>query len=352
MYGAGYGIPNLYTWILVVGAINSFLDACGIGMNDMANSFGTIYGSKVLNKWQIVLLAACCEFTGALVLGKNVIGTISGGIARIDYFKYDPYCLMYGFLCALAASTIWTWLATYWKLPVSTTHAIVGGILGFSLVMGGKDAVNWYDTPNPPAFPYISGFSAIVVSWGTSPIFAGILAAIVYGFVKVVVLSGTNNGPKAAYVFPLFIFATFFIESFLICTKGAANRGGIDWNTDIPKVSWVSACVGFVGAVLSCGFIPPLLRGLKTEQERIAKGEEKLEGAHVVWDRNQMNCFQVAYFEFFRDPYFANTKEVEEEKKLVEVEGENPMHGKHKFTYLVFCFLFIVNFESFINYAI
>ena len=134
------GIPYLYLWVVVIGGINSFLDACGIGMNDLANSFGTVYGSKVLNKWQIVAIAIVMEFSGAMLLGKQVVGTISGGISNTSYFKNDPYVLMYGFLTALGASTIWLYTATHLKLPVSTTHAIVGGIMGFSLVFGGAQA--------------------------------------------------------------------------------------------------------------------------------------------------------------------------------------------------------------------
>ena len=116
------GIPYLYLWIVVMGGINSFADACGIGMNDLANSFGTIYGSKVLNKWQIVVIACCCEFSGAMLLGKQVVSTISGSISNSAAFKSNPYVMMYGFLCDLAGSTCWLYTATYLKMPVSTTH--------------------------------------------------------------------------------------------------------------------------------------------------------------------------------------------------------------------------------------
>ena len=81
----------MYTWILVAGALNSFIDACGIGSNDLANSFGTTYGSKVLTVFQIIILASIFEFSGALVLGSPVTNTLAGSISNVTYFKAQPY---------------------------------------------------------------------------------------------------------------------------------------------------------------------------------------------------------------------------------------------------------------------
>ena len=295
-YYSYYGVPGKYQWILVTGGINAFADACGIGANDMANSFGTVYGSKVLNKWQIVGLASVFEFTGAMALGKAVTKTIASGIANVAMFQYNPYCLMWGFSSALAASTSWLYLATYHKLPVSTTHAIVGGIIGFSIVYGGTEAVNWYTSS--PDFPYMTGFVVIVLSWITSPIFSALLSATTYTFIKWFVLTGDNAPTKATYCLPLFVTTTCFIESFLIITKGAGNR--VSWYNDISKVSWVSAVVGLVCGVLSMGLIP-IMNRRKVQHEDLEWRETPKE--RIEWNIQERNCLAYAWQEFWRSPY-------------------------------------------------
>lgn len=305
-YYSYYGIPGKYEWILVTGAINAFFDACGIGANDMANSFGTVYGSKVLNKWQIVALASVCEFTGAMVLGKAVTKTISSGITNVALFKYNPYCLMWGFSTALAASTSWLYLATYHKLPVSTTHSIVGGIIGFSIVFGGSEAVIW--KADSPTFPYITGFVVIVMSWITSPIFSAVLSSTIYGFIRRFVLQGDHAATRATYCLPLFVSITFFIEAFLIITKGAANR--VSWYNDMSTVSWVSAVVGAAAGTVSIGFIPFLNKWRiqhETQQQVFPLGSGETTAAEnndeIVLNYRERNCLAYAWQEFWRSPY-------------------------------------------------
>src|SRR3989344_2662805 len=151
----------MYLWIVIAGAVNSFLNACGIGSNDLANSFGTIYGSKVLTVNQIVVLASICELSGSILLGSSVSSTLAGNIVDVKIFALEPYILMYGMLCALASSAIWLYLATYLYLPVSTTHSIVGGILGFSIVYKNVDAISWYKSTD--VFPYFTGIFPIII---------------------------------------------------------------------------------------------------------------------------------------------------------------------------------------------
>ena len=294
------GIPGLYLWVVVMGGINSFADACGIGMNDLANSFGTVYGSRVLNKYQIICIACVMEFAGAMALGKEVVSTVTGGITKTDYFKSQPYVMMYGFLCALTASTTWLYTATYLKLPVSTTHAVVGGIMGFSLAFGGVDAVNW--NSSIPDFPYISGLSVIVCSWVTSPIFTGILAAIFYTIVKCVVLSAPEGeaGKRASLMLPFIVGFTVWIESMLIIVKAAGPQLG--WG--FGDAAWVGAIVGVGIGILSCVFIPCLRSNLMKHEEKVALGTAdrpyNLENEITFsWS----NFFPYLKQELFRDPW-------------------------------------------------
>ena len=242
----------MYTWILVAGALNSFLDAAGIGSNDLANSFGTTYGSKVLTVTQIIILASIFEFSGALLLGSPVTNTLAGSISNVAYFKTQPYVLMYGMLCALAGSSTWLYTATYLGLPVSTTHSIVGGIMGFSLVYNGVDGVVWIKSI--PDFPYVSGFVPIVISWVSSPIITAALSAFFYSCIRYFVFNSEHRVQRSIYLLPPVVFATFFIESFFILSKGAGSK--ITW--DVSTTSWVSICIATGTSLISAAAIPYL----------------------------------------------------------------------------------------------
>ena len=218
----------------------------------MANSFGTTYGSKVLTVFQIIILASIFEFTGAMVLGSPVTNTLAGSISNVTYFKSQPYVLMYGMLCALAGSSTWLYTATYLGLPVSTTHSIVGGIMGFSLVYKGVDGVVWLKSI--PDFPYVSGFVPIVISWVSSPIICAVISGGIYSTIRYVIIKSPNAVQRSVYFLPVVVFFTFFIEFLFILSKGAGSR--ITW--DIGTTCWVSACIASGASVLSLGFIPIL----------------------------------------------------------------------------------------------
>ena len=259
----------MYTWILVAGALNSFIDACGIGSNDLANSFGTTYGSKVLTVFQIIILASIFEFSGALVLGSPVTNTLAGSISNVTYFKAQPYVLMYGMLCALAGSSTWLYTATYLGLPVSTTHSIVGGIMGFSLVYKGADGVVWLKSV--PDFPYVAGFVPIVISWVSSPIICAAISAGIYLTIRYAIIESEHAIQRSVYSLPIVVFFTFWIEFFFILSKGAGSR--ITW--DIGTTIWVSACIASGASLLSLGFIPPLQRKIANYNPTVLPIEDK-----------------------------------------------------------------------------
>ena len=259
----------MYTWILVAGALNSFIDACGIGSNDLANSFGTTYGSKVLTVFQIIILASIFEFSGAMVLGSPVTNTLAGSISNVAYFKAQPYVLMYGMLCALAGSSTWLYTATYLGLPVSTTHSIVGGIMGFSLVYKGADGVVWLKSV--PDFPYVAGFVPIVISWVSSPIICAAISAGIYSTIRYAIIKSEHAIQRSIYFLPVVVFFTFWIEFFFILSKGAGSR--ITW--DVGTTVWVSACIGVGASLLSLGFIPPLQKKIANYTPTVLPIEDK-----------------------------------------------------------------------------
>ncbi len=259
----------MYTWILVAGALNSFIDACGIGSNDLANSFGTTYGSKVLSVFQIIILASIFEFSGAMLLGSPVTNTLAGSISNVAYFKAQPYVLMYGMLCALAGSSTWLYTATYLGLPVSTTHSIVGGIMGFSLVYKGVDGVVWIKSI--PDFPYVAGFVPIVISWVSSPIISGAISAGIYSSIRYGIIKSEHAIQRSVFFLPFVVFFTFWIEFFFILSKGAGSRLTWDFGTTV----WVSACIGAGASLLSIGFIPPLQKKIANYNPTVLPIEDK-----------------------------------------------------------------------------
>jgi solute carrier family 20 (sodium-dependent phosphate transporter) len=154
------------------------------GANDVANAFGTSVGAKALTMKQAILVASVCEFGGAMLLGSGVTDTIKSGIADITAYTYQPELLMYGMVCALLSAGLWLLLATYLELPVSTTHSIVGAIIGMSMVAGGADSVIWEKSGDP--FP--QGVVAIVLAWFITPTMAAVMSALLFTFTKFFVL--------------------------------------------------------------------------------------------------------------------------------------------------------------------
>lgn len=243
-----------YTWMIVVHGIVAFMDAYGIGANDVANAFGTSVGSKTLTMWSAVLIAAVMEFLGAFLLGGQVTKTIAGGIAKTSTFAKYPQLFMFGMLTAETGAMLWILLATYLELPVSTTHSIIGGIIGFSLVFGGGNAVVWYE---PKAdFPYIGGITPIVISWFLSPLLAALVTLVLFLIIRTAVLRRVNSTKIAFWVLPLLLLFTFFINLFFILTKGVKNYVSIS----AEKGAWIAAVASAGAAILGSAIIWPLMR--------------------------------------------------------------------------------------------
>ncbi|CBJ33891.1 high affinity phosphate transporter [Ectocarpus siliculosus] len=143
-----------FLWILIVAAFGAFFAAFGIGANDVANAFATSVGAKALTIKQAVVLAGVFEFLGAVFLGSHVTKTIRKGIADIECFQDNPGILMYGNMCVVYTTGIWLLLASFFELPVSTTHSTIGGIVGMAMTYRGAGCVVWYEKNE--LFPYFT----------------------------------------------------------------------------------------------------------------------------------------------------------------------------------------------------
>ena len=189
-----------WTFYIVAAGICAFFAAFGIGANDVANAYATSVGSKAITVRQAVMLAAVFEFAGAVLMGSNVAKTIRKGIADASCFEDNPGLMIYGMTCVIISVAIWLILASYFELPVSTTHSCVGGVIGMALMTRGSRCVIWNYTRNDYGngttnmafenFPWLDGVAEIVASWFLSPIASGICAAILYGIVKFAVMRG------------------------------------------------------------------------------------------------------------------------------------------------------------------
>ena len=199
----------MYTWIFVSGIIFTLYNAWGGGANDCANSFATAVGSKTLTLKQAVFVATIFEFTGAVLMGSHVTDAVRKNIVSEDLFTDNPGALMFGMLCANLASALWLTFATYVRWPVSTTHSIIGAIIGFSLAYGGADGIN------------CDKVGLIVASWFASPIIAGVFSLTTFTLIKKYVFDTVNPYERTARIFPVLTFITFFINSLFIMYKGS-----------------------------------------------------------------------------------------------------------------------------------
>jgi len=200
-------------WYLGLAAAFGLFMAWGIGANDVANAMATSVGSKALTIKQAILVAAVFEFAGAFLAGGQVTKTIRKGIIDASQVENNPELLVYGMLAALLAAAVWLLIASRKGWPVSTTHSIVGAIVGFAAVGIGIDAVNWVK------------IGTIVASWVVSPMLSGFLAFSIFMSVQKLILSTDDPLKNARRYVPFYIFAVGFILALVTLLKGLKHIG-------------------------------------------------------------------------------------------------------------------------------
>ncbi|MFQ5769828.1 MAG: inorganic phosphate transporter, partial [bacterium] len=159
---------GIETVLLLLALIFGFYMAWSIGANDVANAMGTSVGSGALTLKRAVILAAILEFSGAFFVGSHVSETVRKGIVNANLFTGEPLIFVYGMLAALLAAAAWLQVASYYGWPVSTTHSIVGSIIGFGMVFGGMQAIHW------------DKVGGIVASWILSPFLSGTISFLIF----------------------------------------------------------------------------------------------------------------------------------------------------------------------------
>jgi inorganic phosphate transporter, PiT family len=194
-------------------AVFGMFMAWGIGANDVANAMATSVGSKALTIRQAILVAAIFEFAGAVLAGGEVTSTIRQGIVDVEYLTATPELLVYGMLASLIAAGTWLLIASRKGWPVSTTHSIVGAIVGFAAVGIGPAAVQW------------GKVGTIVMSWVVSPLTAGIIAYLIFTSVQLLILRHADPLAKAKRYVPVYIFFAAFTVTLVTILKGLTHVG-------------------------------------------------------------------------------------------------------------------------------
>lgn len=199
--------------LLILACIFGFFMAWGIGANDVANAMGTSVGARALTVAQAVLVACIFEFAGAYLAGGEVTATIREGIIDATIIAETPELLVFGMLASLLAAGVWLLIASYFGWPVSTTHSIVGAIVGFAAVGIGVDVIQW---------PKVASITA---SWVISPVIAGTISFLLFTSVKKLILQTENPFMNAKRYVPFYMFLTAFLVSMVTFVKGLKHVG-------------------------------------------------------------------------------------------------------------------------------
>ncbi|GLR71080.1 inorganic phosphate transporter [Agaribacter marinus] len=240
-------ILTSYSLILVtLAAVFGFIMAWGIGANDVANAMGTSVGAKAITLKQAILIAMVFEFAGAYLAGGEVTSTIRKGIIDSAYFQEVPELLVIGMISSLLAAGTWLVIASYYGWPVSTTHSIIGAIVGFTAVGVSADAVSW------------NKVGGIVGSWVVTPAISGIIAILIFTSAKKLIFDRDHPLAYANKYVPIYMGLAGFIMSLVTIKKGLKHVG-----LDLPAAQgYLLACViGVIVAIIGSVVIRRLNRG-------------------------------------------------------------------------------------------
>ncbi|OGF59724.1 MAG: phosphate permease [Candidatus Fischerbacteria bacterium RBG_13_37_8] len=222
---------SLISIVYALSVAATFYTAWTIGSNDVANAMATSVGSKALTLRKAVVVAAIFEFSGALLVGSKVTETIRSKIIDVSLFQGKEWHFVLGMLAALLATGIWIQIATMKGLPISTTHAIVGGIFGFGIISVGISGIKWLV------------ILKIVLSWLISPLAGFILAFFVFVFIRRIIIDTKNPINQLKKWAPVFVFICCFIILLSFIYKGLKNL-----HLDLPLHQALPLCFAVAGA--------------------------------------------------------------------------------------------------------
>jgi len=256
------------TIFIVLACLFGFFMAWGVGANDVANAMGTSVGSKAVSIKQAFIIAAVFEFAGAYLAGGEVTKTIRKGMIDPQVLAGSPELVVYGMLASLLAAGIWLLIASRAGWPVSTTHSIVGAIVGFAAVGIGMDAVQW------------GKVGTIVMSWVISPALSGVIAYWLFVSVQRFILDTPNPLESAKRYVPVYIFLVGFIVALVTLFKGLKHVG---LNLSNTENYIIAALIGLVVMVIGIVFIRRLRFDPAADAEFHFANVEKVFGVLMIF---------------------------------------------------------------------
>ena len=220
--------------LIIITAVFGFFMAFGVGANDVSNAMGTSVGSGTITPKQAIIIAMIFEAAGAYLAGGEVTETIKSGIIDTTQFINQPEVLVFGMMAALFASGAWLLIASKMGWPVSTTHSIIGAVVGFSCVTAGFHSVDWSSIKN------------IVGSWFITPVIAGLLAYAIFISTQKLIFDTESPLKNAQKYGPYYMGVTIFILCIVTLTKGLKHVGLNLSNTENILLSLVISLIGIV----------------------------------------------------------------------------------------------------------
>ena len=232
-------LSDTTTVYITLAAIFGIFMAWGIGANDVANAMATSVGSKAITIKQAIILAAIFEFAGAYLAGGQVTKTIRKGIVDLNAFADNPDLLIWGMLAALLAAGTWLLIASSKGWPVSTTHSIVGAVVGFAAVGVSVDAVSW------------GKVGTIVMSWVISPLLAGSISFAVFTSIQKLVMNTDDPLSNAKKYGPFYLFLVGFVIALVTIKKGLKHIGlDVNGGMEFVYAAILGALIAFIGMLL------------------------------------------------------------------------------------------------------
>jgi len=227
------------TIYITLAAVFGIFMAWGIGANDVANAMATSVGSKAITIKQAIILAAIFEFAGAYLAGGSVTKTIRKGIIDLNAFEGNSDLLIWGMLAALLAAGTWLLVASYKGWPVSTTHSIVGAVVGFAAVGVSVDAVSW------------GKVGTIVLSWIVTPMLAGVIAYAVFTSIQKLIMNTQTPLENAKKYGPLYLFIVGFVIALVTIKKGLKHVGfNVEGGMEFVYAGLTGVVIALIGAFL------------------------------------------------------------------------------------------------------
>ncbi len=224
----------------------------GVGANDLANAMGTSVGAGAVSVKQAIGIAIVFEFAGAVIAGGNVTKTIRKGIIDPTAIVDNPEILVYGMLAALLAAAVWLMIASTKGWPVSTTHSIIGALVGFGIVGIGPDAVNW------------AKIGKVVASWVISPVIGGTISFLLVMSTRKLIFNTENPLKNAKRYAPGYIFLVGFIISLVTMFKGLKH---LHINLSPPQSLGIACGIGLLTAFIGWQFIKKVKEDVEANRD-------------------------------------------------------------------------------------